>query len=112
VAEYTVGPIFMEGGKNGGHEWMIEFLRPPMDLQAFTEELDKNLREINSDYDAKRVNDFNLRMPVIHSVRTGTFYEWMKSKGKLGGQHKVPRLSNSRLHVDSLLAFKETPHMA
>lgn len=109
VAEYSVAPIFMEGGKNGGHEWVIEFLRPPLSLQTFTEDLDKTLREINSDYDAKRVNDFNLRMPVINCVRTGTFYEWMKTKGKLGGQHKVPRLSNSRIHIEALLAFKKTP---
>jgi hypothetical protein len=112
VAEYSVAPIFMEEGKNGGHEWIIEFLEDPRDIELFKHDLDSCLRKINSDYDAKRVNDFNLRKPVIHSVSPGTFYKWMKSRGKIGGQHKVPRLSNTRVHVDSLLAFTEKPEFA
>ena len=112
VAEYSVAPIYMEEGKNGGHEWIIEFVEDPMDIELFKLDLDTCLRRINSDYDAKRAHDFNLRKPVIHSVRPGTFYEWMKSRGKIGGQHKVPRLSNTRVHLDSLLEFAEKPQLA
>jgi len=107
VRDYTVGPIFMEEGRNGGHEWLIEFVREPRDLNGFILELDKNLRDLNSDYDAKRTLDFNLRLPTLRILKKGTFYAWMKSRGKLGGQHKVPRLSNDRKHIESVMAMKE-----
>ncbi|NNC82600.1 MAG: GH3 auxin-responsive promoter family protein [Flavobacteriales bacterium] len=103
VADYTVGPIFMENRKNGGHEWLIEFTQQPADINAFGLELDHALRTLNSDYDAKRTKDFNLRSPVIRVMPSGTFYDWMRSRGKLGGQHKVPRLSNTRVHIESIL---------
>jgi hypothetical protein len=107
VRDYTVAPIFMEGGNNGGHEWLIEFASEPEDLHGFTLELDRALRTLNSDYDAKRTLDFNLRLPTIRIMKEGTFFEWMKLRGKLGGQHKVPRLSNDRKHIESILNMQE-----
>lgn len=107
VSDYTAGPIFMGGRANGdargGHEWIIEFARTPRDLDRFAEVLDETLRQVNSDYDAKRYNDLALTRPVVHAVQPGTFYAWMKRRGKLGGQHKVPRLSNSREFVEEIL---------
>ncbi|MFT7900995.1 GH3 auxin-responsive promoter family protein [Tenacibaculum ascidiaceicola] len=103
IKEYTVGPIFMNGKENGAHEWIIEFKKPPKDLVFFTEELDNALKNCNSDYEAKRYNNMTLAMPKIHQARKGLFYDWMKEKGKLGGQHKIPRLSNSRDFVEELL---------
>ncbi len=109
IKDFTVAPIFMEGKKNGGHEWLIEFSCEPDDLHGFTIELDRALRSLNSDYDAKRTLDFNLRMPTIRVMKEGTFFEWMKARGKLGGQHKVPRLSNDRRHIESILKLQEIP---
>ena len=103
ICDYTVGPIFMRDGDNGGHEWLIEFSKEPNDSNAFNLMLDSTLRQLNSDYDAKRTKDFNLRMPIVRKMPTGTFYAWMKSRNKLGGQNKVPRLSNSREYIDSVL---------
>lgn len=103
IKEYTVAPIFMDGTKSGGHEWIIEFVEPPENLSFFTVILDNTLKAINSDYEAKRYKDMTLMPPKIHSVRKGFFYEWLKKKNKLGGQNKIPRLSNSRDFVDELL---------
>ncbi|WP_440067865.1 GH3 auxin-responsive promoter family protein [Tenacibaculum discolor] len=103
IKEYTVGPIFMNGKENGAHEWIIEFKKAPENLTFFTEELDNALKNCNSDYEAKRYNNMTLAMPKIHLARKGLFYDWMKEKGKLGGQHKIPRLSNSRDFVEELL---------
>jgi hypothetical protein len=103
INEYTVGPIFMEGKESGGHEWIIEFKEKPENLNYFTEILDNALKAINSDYEAKRYNSMTLAMPKIHVAKKGLFYDWLKKKGKLGGQHKVPRLSNSRSFVEELL---------
>jgi hypothetical protein len=100
---FTAAPIFLEKGKKGGHEWIIEFKVPPENLAKFGKILDETLRKINSDYDAKRQHDLALIAPKIHSVRVGTFYNWMKKRGKLGGQNKVPRLFNTREYVDDLL---------
>ena len=105
ITDYTVGPIFMDGKKKGGHEWVIEFEKKPKDLRYFTELLDNTLKSINSDYEAKRYNDMTLEMPKIHSVDKGLFYAWLKKKGKLGGQHKVARLSNKRDFVEELLGI-------
>jgi hypothetical protein len=105
INEYTVGPIFMEGKESGGHEWIIEFKEKPENLNYFTEILDNALKAINSDYEAKRYNSMTLAMPKIHVAKKGLFYDWLKKKGKLGGQHKVPRLSNSRSFVEELLAL-------
>lgn len=106
IDNFTAGPIYLGDGNKGGHEWIIEFLQPPNDLKRFTQLLDEKLREVNSDYDAKRYRDIALQEPIIHPVPPKTFYHWMKERGKLGGQHKVPRLSNDRSYLDELLQFK------
>lgn len=103
IDNFTAAPVYLEEGKKGGHEWIIEFKTSPNNLGAFTEILDNALRSINSDYDAKRASDLALVAPKIHSVQPGTFYNWMKKRGKLGGQNKVPRLSNSRDYVEDIL---------
>lgn len=103
IKDYTVGPIFMDGKKSGGHEWIIEFSKAPKNLKYFTELLDNSLKTINSDYEAKRYNNLTLAMPIIHEARENLFYDWLREKGKLGGQHKVPRLSNKRDFVEELL---------
>jgi len=103
IKDYTVGPIFMNDKHSGGHEWIIEFTQKPSNIKYFTELLDNALKSINSDYEAKRYNNMTLTMPKIHEAREHLFYDWLKLKGKLGGQHKVPRLSNSRWFIDELL---------
>lgn len=103
IDNFTAGPIFLEKGKKGGHEWIIEFKTQPESMQQFTRVLDETLRQINSDYDAKRQSDLALVAPKIRSVRQGAFYDWMKKRGKLGGQNKVPRLFNTREYVDDIL---------
>ncbi|HQV52197.1 MAG: GH3 auxin-responsive promoter family protein [Flavobacteriales bacterium] len=103
VNEYTAGPIYMDTEHLGGHEWIIEFKDAPHDPARFVEVLDMTMRQLNSDYDAKRKGDMALVLPIVHAVAPGTFYEWMKQRGKLGGQNKVPRLSNDRTYLDALL---------
>ncbi len=103
ITDYTVGPIFMNDREQGGHEWIIEFNKTPKSLEYFTELLDNALKSLNSDYEAKRYNNMTLKMPTIHQAREGLFYDWLKKRGKLGGQHKVPRLSNKRDFVEELL---------
>ncbi|QOD60371.1 GH3 auxin-responsive promoter family protein [Polaribacter haliotis] len=103
IKDYTVGPIFMEGKEKGGHEWIIEFEKTPKNLSFFTEMLDNALKAINSDYEAKRYQNMTLMAPKVHKAKEGLFYSWLKKKKKLGGQHKVPRLSNSREFVEELL---------
>jgi hypothetical protein len=103
VNDYTAAPVYFSAGANGAHEWLIEFEEPPADLAAFADELDKALKSINSDYEAKRYKDIALRAPIVHAVRKGLFIEWLRSKGKLGGQHKVPRLSNDRIQLEEIL---------
>jgi len=103
ISNFTAAPVYFEGRNRGGHEWVIEFARQPNDIQTFTSILDNTLREINSDYDAKRQNDLALQAPLIRVAPAGTFHRWLQQKGKLGGQHKVPRLSNSREHLEELL---------
>ena len=105
VRDFTVAPVYMGSGRNASHEWVIEFEREPENMSQFAYLLDEKLREVNSDYDAKRYRDLALHMPVVKPVLKGTFYRWLQSKGKLGGQHKVPRLSNSREFVDEILAI-------
>lgn len=105
VNEYTAGPIYFSTNGNGSHEWLIEFEKPPSDLQQFTQMLDQHLQKINSDYEAKRTNDMAMRLPVVHALPVGTFHAWLKMKGKLGGQHKVPRLANHRAYVEEILGF-------
>jgi hypothetical protein len=105
VTDYTAAPVYFSFSGNGTHEWLIEFEKKPQSLELFTAELDKALKNLNSDYEAKRHRDIALRMPVIHALERGTFNEWLRSKGKLGGQHKVPRLSNERKILEEILAF-------
>lgn len=102
VNDYTAAPVYFTDNSNGAHEWLIEFDKPPESLEKFTTELDNALKEINSDYEAKRHKDIALTIPVIHSLKKGTFSEWLKVKGKLGGQHKVPRLSNERKFLEEI----------
>ncbi|BDD07662.1 hypothetical protein FUAX_00940 [Fulvitalea axinellae] len=105
IANFTAGPRYLGKGEKGGHEWIVEFKRLPSSVEVFTRALDGELRRLNSDYDAKRYADIALEMPVVHAVEENTFYNWMKSRGKLGGQHKVPRLSNNRVYLDDILGM-------
>jgi hypothetical protein len=105
VADYTAAPVYMTGATNGAHEWIIEFEHLPVPIDVFTTLLDKSLQAINSDYEAKRYKDMALRMPVVHQMPKDGFKRWLKDKGKLGGQHKVPRLSNERKYVEELLPY-------
>jgi hypothetical protein len=98
----------MSDGKEGAHEWIIEFDTSPKDIKLFVQTLDNQLRILNSDYDAKRQNNLALRLPIVHVVGKRFFYEWMKSQNKLGRQYKVPRLANHRNHLESIFKFKET----
>jgi hypothetical protein len=103
VNDYTAAPIFFSETSNGAHEWLIEFEKEPESLEAFTKELDAALKNANSDYEAKRHKDIALGLPIIHSLKKGTFSRWLHSNGKLGGQHKVPRLSNERTLLEEIL---------
>ena len=103
IVDYTAAPIFMEGREKGAHEWIIEFKIPPKDLSLFTKSLDNALMDVNSDYQAKRFNNTTLNIPKVHVARQRLFYDWLKQKNKLGGQHKVPRLSNKRDFIEELL---------
>lgn len=103
IADYTAGPIFIGDGTKGGHEWLIEFSQEPADLSKFTDLLDSKLREVNSDYDAKREKEIALKAPKVTALKPKTFYKWMEKRGKLGGQNKVPRLANNREYLDSIL---------
>ena len=107
IKDYTVAPIFMSGKEKGAHEWIIEFRKAPKDLDYFTEFLDNALKSLNSDYEAKRYNNITLKMPKVHVARENLFYDWLKSKNKLGGQHKIPRLSNKRDYIEELLQINK-----
>jgi len=107
VNDYTAAPIYFSNNNNGAHEWLIEFDRAPASLEQFAEALDAALKTLNSDYEAKRYKDIALRMPVLHALKKGAFNEWLKSKGKLGGQHKVPRLSNERSLLEEILSLNQ-----
>lgn len=106
VNDYTAAPVYFSGNANGAHEWLIEFEQEPANLEAFTLELDAALQRINSDYEAKRHKSIALRLPLVHALRKGVFAGWLHSKGKLGGQHKVPRLSNDRKFLEEILRFQ------
>ncbi|MEO5684021.1 MAG: GH3 auxin-responsive promoter family protein [Chitinophagaceae bacterium] len=107
VNDYTAAPVYFSSNSNGAHEWLIEFEKAPEDLQVFTEALDEALKSMNSDYEAKRYKDIALRMPILHVLKSGSFNAWLKSKGKLGGQHKVPRLSNERDLLEEILQLNQ-----
>jgi len=103
VNDYTAAPVYFSSNSNGAHEWLIEFEKEPGNMDDFIKELDTALKNINSDYEAKRHKNIALRLPVVHSLKKGTFSEWLRKKGKLGGQHKVPRLSNERKYLEEIL---------
>ena len=102
VVDYTVAPIFMDGKEKGAHEWMIEFKQNPKDISQFQKILDETLQSLNSDYEAKRYNNMTLNPLVINLARPHLFYDWLKVRDKLGGQHKIPRLSNQRDYLEQL----------
>lgn len=104
IVDFTVAPIFMEGKSKGAHEWLIEFKKAPHNITEFKETLDLELQKLNSDYEAKRKNNITLTQLQLIIARKNLFYDWLKSKGKLGGQHKIPRLSNSRHYLEDLLS--------
>lgn len=106
VNDYTAAPVYFSENSNGAHEWLIEFEKEPDELDIFIEALDTALKNMNSDYEAKRHKSIALRMPIVHQMPKGTFTEWLRGKGKLGGQHKVPRLSNERNILEEILALK------
>lgn len=105
VSDYTAAPVYFSDEGNGAHEWLIEFDREPQSLPHFVAEMDAALKSINSDYEAKRHKDIALRLPEVMAIRKGSFAAWLGSKGKLGGQHKVPRLSNDRNTLEEIKAF-------
>lgn len=103
ILDFTGAPIYMCDGENGAHEWIFEFTEKPEDLERFAEVFDNHLKSVNSDYEAKRYNNITLKKPIIHVAKPHLFYNWMSGRGKLGGQNKVPRLSNDREYIDPLL---------
>lgn len=105
LCDYTAAPLYFSENENGTHEWLIEFDQKPEDVGLFILTLDNTLKELNSDYEAKRYKDIALRMPVVHIVEKGSFNKWLKVQGKLGGQHKIPRLSNDRKMLEEILKF-------
>jgi GH3 auxin-responsive promoter len=105
IREYTAGPIYMIGSNMGRHEWLIEFENEPDDINLFIHILDETLKSVNSDYEAKRTKNLALREPIVRIMPKDSFYKWLKSKNKLGGQHKVPRLSNHRDYINEIMDF-------
>ncbi|TPD65564.1 GH3 auxin-responsive promoter family protein [Flavobacterium microcysteis] len=108
VIDYTVAPVFMEGKEKGAHEWMIEFKNDPENIAHFRQVLDDTLQSLNSDYEAKRHNNMTLNPLIINVARTNLFYDWLKEQDKLGGQHKIPRLSNQRNYLEELKSMQHS----
>jgi hypothetical protein len=108
ISEFTGGPIYMKDNQKGAHEWIIEFENLPNDLDRFISLFDGALKTINSDYEAKRHKNLSLEMPHVVVAKKGLFYEWMKKRGKVGGQNKIPRLSNDRQYLDSLIELNKS----
>jgi hypothetical protein len=107
VLEYTAAPVYMSNKTKGRHQWLIEFEKKPESIESFAIILDAALKELNSDYEAKRYKNMTLEMPEIVIAKEGLFHRWLKEKGKLGGQHKVPRLSNTREMIDEIIALNQ-----
>lgn len=108
VADYTVAPVFADNGRRGHHQWLIEFERAPQSLEEFSSILDRSLAQENSDYQAKRSGDIFLARLSVRAVPHGFFERWLGTTGKLGGQRKVPRLSNDRTIMDSMLKILDS----
>lgn len=106
IKEFTAGPVFMSETRKGRHEWLIEFERSPQQIERFTDILDQSLQSLNSDYEAKRYRDITLDKPIVREMPKGTFYEWFRQKGKLGGQNKMPRLWNDRKFIEELILIE------
>lgn len=107
IRDYTAAPVFMSENKKGSHEWLIEFERLPQNIEEFRDVLDVSLQSVNSDYEAKRYKNITLEKPVLSVANDGLFYNWLKDKGKIGGQNKVPRLANNRKYIDELLELNK-----
>jgi len=107
VKDYTAAPVFMGEESNGGHQWLIEFEQEPADIEEFANILDSTLQQVNSDYEAKRYKNISLSRLVLTKAKNNLFYQWLKEKGKIGGQNKVPRLANSRQYIDELLILND-----
>ncbi len=103
ISDFTAAPVYFSSGNNAAHEWLIEFEKSPENIEYFTETLDNALKSLNSDYEAKRYHNLVLRAPIVIELPQKTFYQWLKNKNKLGGQHKVPKLANDRHYVDEIL---------
>ncbi len=112
VNDYTAAPVYFGDNQNGAHEWLIEFDNPPVSTENFAYELDCALKSINSDYEAKRYKDIALTLPKVQALSKGVFRDWLQSKNKLGGQHKIPRLSNDRKYVDEILRMVQPKEIA
>ena len=104
VKDYTVAPVFMQKN-SGSHEWLVEFEREPNNFEFFVAVLDEELKKQNSDYEAKRYNNYVLHFPKVTQLASGSFYNWLKANNKLGGQYKVPRLSNERKVLEEILSL-------
>jgi len=107
VSDFTGAPVFMTGNESGAHEWIFEFTSHPESLDSFINIFDETLKTLNSDYEAKRYNNITLKRPIVHIAKPKLFYQWMSNRGKLGGQNKVPRLSNDREYIDPLLILNQ-----
>ncbi len=105
INEYTVAPVYFGDKNNGAHEWFVEFEIPPKDITVFTTVLDESLKKLNSDYEAKRSYNLSLGLPIVRVLEKGVFYDWMKYRERAGGQNKVPKLSNDRRYVESILQY-------
>lgn len=105
VNDYTAAPVYFSENNNGAHEWLIEFEKEPDNIDKFITTLDEELKNLNSDYEAKRHKNIALRLPIVHKLQPGAFNNWLRSKGKLGGQHKVPRLSNERAMLEEIISL-------
>ena len=108
VKEYTAAPLFLLDKAKGRHQWIIEFEKQPDSIPAFATLLDQNLQKLNSDYEAKRYKEISLQPLEVIVAHEGVFYEWLRQKGKLGGQHKIPRLSNDRTQFEELLSVNQS----
>jgi hypothetical protein len=105
MTDYTAGPIYFSEDGNGAHEWLVEFEKEPTDIVRFISVLDETLKNLNSDYEAKRYKDIALRPPQLKVIPKGHFNKWLKNKNKLGGQHKIPRLSNDRVILEEVIGL-------